>query len=229
MCHRRLIWGTVIKVVFYIGFGGSNHPLKFFRTEIKVEEIHLKWVQSSQACVIQLGGQVWNRRSGLPDDSCQAYPTYYLAVGVNHLPLLLHCHVLFLIIHEQQHYQVTTTNFSTKSSSSSMNSLLAKKWPRTRLKVQSAWHGTPPSLLLARIAAGKWGSAWGLHRIHRVFPTTIVPYMINSRRHYCRSYSIAFRKLDSFAQDVSEVHKRSLMFNTRWKTAEGLPNNNGSQ
>ena len=48
--------------------------------------------------------------------------------------------------------------------------------------------------------------------------------MINSRRHYCRSNRIAFRELDSFAQAVSEVHKRSLMFNTRWKTAEGLPN-----
>ena len=56
--------------------------------------------------------------------------------------------------------------------------------------------------------------------------------MINSRRHYCRSNCIAFRELDScFAQDVSEVHKkykRSLMFNTRWKTAEGLPTKNGS-
>ena len=59
--------------------------------------------------------------------------------------------------------------------------------------------------------------------LHRVFPTTIVPYMINSRRRYCRNNCIAFRELDSFAQDVSEVHKRSLMFNTRWKTAEGLP------
>ena len=88
--------------------------------------------------------------------------------------------------------------------------------------------GTRPSLLLPRTAAGKWSSAWGLHPIHRVFPTTIVPYMINSRRHYCRSNCIAFRELDSFAQDVSEVHKRSLMFNTRWKTAEGLPTKNGS-
>ena len=35
--------------------------------------------------------------------------------------------------------------------------------------------------------------------------------MINSRRHYCRSNCIAFRELDSFAQDVSEVHKRSLI------------------
>ena len=45
--------------------------------------------------------------------------------------------------------------------------------------------------------------------------------MINSRRHYCRSNRIAFRELDSFAQDVSEVHKRSLMFNTRWKRDGG--------
>ena len=45
--------------------------------------------------------------------------------------------------------------------------------------------------------------------------------MINSRRHYCRSKRIAFRELDSFAQDVSEVHKRSVMFNTRWKPADG--------
>ena len=52
--------------------------------------------------------------------------------------------------------------------------------------------------------------------------------MINSGRHYCRNNCIAFRELDSFAQDISEVHKRSLMFNTRWKTAEGLPNKNGS-
>ena len=52
--------------------------------------------------------------------------------------------------------------------------------------------------------------------------------MINSGRHYCRSNCITFRELDSFAQDVSEVHKRSLTFNTRWKTAEGLPNKNGS-
>ena len=55
----------------------------------------------------------------------------------------------------------------------------------------------------------KGGSA-----IHRVLPTTIVPYMINSRRHYCRSNRIAFRELHSFAQDNSEVHERSLMFNT---------------
>ena len=52
--------------------------------------------------------------------------------------------------------------------------------------------------------------------------------MINSRRYYCRSNRVAFRELDSFAQDVSEVRKRSQMFNTRWKTAEGLPNKNGS-
>ena len=108
-----------------------------------------------------------------------------------------------------------------------MNSLLAKKWPRTRLKVQSAMMERHLLFFLhGQLRASE--AALEACTLHRVFPTTIVPYMINSRRHYCRSNCIAFRELDSFAQDVSEVQKRSLMVNTRWKTAEGLPTKNGS-
>ena len=140
--------------------------------------------------------------------------------------LLLGDHHDDFLPNQQQHHQVTTTNSSTKSSSS-MNSLLAKKWPRTRLNVQSAWKAPFSSTCTVhgQLQAGK-----AAPEARTLSAASFLPRSFHT---WSTADTITAEVTASPSENWTALHKtfprsttQSLMFNTRRKTTEGLPNKN---
>ena len=109
-----------------------------------------------------------------------------------------------------------------------MNFLLAKKYPRTRLKVQFCMERHLLFFLHGQLRASK---------------ATLEACTLSTASFLPRSFH-TWSTVDAItaepevtaspSENWTALHKtfprstRSLMFNTRWKTAEGLPNKNGS-